>query len=428
MLENSDVDRSVNDCPTKGWRRFIRQRKSGKTAGKFDIYYASPEGRILRSLRDVSRYLKNKEIELSLELFNFKRNSERQRNTVYTRLKENDFHASEYFSKERKPSDREELEAVLSLRSIAKKHCGKLGNETYRSCLAIEENVTQKTNFKSDTEKEPASSITPQLGSSGSRENLHPCRLVNTLQECTKYNSQSTDISCDLRTSVANENTLVSSTLTEKCNSVNLVDTSNSVENFKFGLINSSPRVCNVNINEEESKLSGTVNLSSTSGMDATAKAAKTQSSVNLSINSDWCTTRYSQRNELSVTQNSFASCNDDVTKKAVACTSQYFKKKGAMLTRDSFDEKQENLLVKFEYIAPGLQKFYRIKYKPPHSPFHLVQEELFHDPWKLLVATIFLNKTSGQNAIPTLWKFFESFPDAETTSMADPAEIASRC
>jgi len=32
----------------------------------------------------------------------------------------------------------------------------------------------------------------------------------------------------------------------------------------------------------------------------------------------------------------------------------------------------------------------------PPRSPFNLVQENLFHDPWKLLVATIFLNRTTG--------------------------------
>jgi len=32
----------------------------------------------------------------------------------------------------------------------------------------------------------------------------------------------------------------------------------------------------------------------------------------------------------------------------------------------------------------------------PPRSPFNLVQEYLFHDPWKLLVATVFLNRTTG--------------------------------
>lgn len=32
----------------------------------------------------------------------------------------------------------------------------------------------------------------------------------------------------------------------------------------------------------------------------------------------------------------------------------------------------------------------------PPRSPYGLVQELLFHDPWKVLIASIFLNKTSG--------------------------------
>jgi len=32
----------------------------------------------------------------------------------------------------------------------------------------------------------------------------------------------------------------------------------------------------------------------------------------------------------------------------------------------------------------------------PPRSPFNLVQENLFHDPWKLLVAAVFLNRTTG--------------------------------
>ena len=34
--------------------------------------------------------------------------------------------------------------------------------------------------------------------------------------------------------------------------------------------------------------------------------------------------------------------------------------------------------------------------FSPPQSPFGLVQEQLFNEPWKLLVATIFLNKTTG--------------------------------
>jgi len=33
----------------------------------------------------------------------------------------------------------------------------------------------------------------------------------------------------------------------------------------------------------------------------------------------------------------------------------------------------------------------------PPVSPYGLIQEKLYKDPWKLLVACMLLNKTSGQ-------------------------------
>ena len=36
-------------------------------------------------------------------------------------------------------------------------------------------------------------------------------------------------------------------------------------------------------------------------------------------------------------------------------------------------------------------------KWIPPNSPYSLVQEVLYQDPWKLLVATIFLNRTTGK-------------------------------
>uniref|UniRef100_A0A3B4AKD1 Methyl-CpG-binding domain protein 4 n=1 Tax=Periophthalmus magnuspinnatus TaxID=409849 RepID=A0A3B4AKD1_9GOBI len=68
---------------------------------------------------------------------------------------------------------------------------------------------------------------------------------------------------------------------------------------------------------------------------------------------------------------------------------------------------------------SPPKRKVFK-KWTPPRSPFNLVQETLFHDPWKLLVATIFLNKTSGKMAIPLLWQFFEYYPTAEIARVAD--------
>ena len=35
--------------------------------------------------------------------------------------------------------------------------------------------------------------------------------------------------------------------------------------------------------------------------------------------------------------------------------------------------------------------------FTPPTSPYGLVQEQLYREPWKLLIATIFLNRTTGK-------------------------------
>nr|XP_009918075.1 PREDICTED: methyl-CpG-binding domain protein 4 isoform X3 [Haliaeetus albicilla] len=73
---------------------------------------------------------------------------------------------------------------------------------------------------------------------------------------------------------------------------------------------------------------------------------------------------------------------------------------------------------------SPPRRKAFR-KWTPPRSPFNLVQETLFHDPWKLLIGTIFLNKTSGKMAIPVLWEFLKKYPSPEITRTADWKEMS---
>ncbi|KAK3103518.1 hypothetical protein FSP39_019827 [Pinctada imbricata] len=65
------------------------------------------------------------------------------------------------------------------------------------------------------------------------------------------------------------------------------------------------------------------------------------------------------------------------------------------------------------------------VKWTPPKSPYGLVQESLYHDPWKLLIATIFLNRTTGKAAIPLLWKFLNRWPNADKARKADWRDIA---
>ena len=66
-----------------------------------------------------------------------------------------------------------------------------------------------------------------------------------------------------------------------------------------------------------------------------------------------------------------------------------------------------------------------KVKWIPPRSPFNLIQETLFHDPWKLLIATIFLNRTGGERAIPQALKFLERWSTPEDALKADVEDIA---
>lgn len=74
---------------------------------------------------------------------------------------------------------------------------------------------------------------------------------------------------------------------------------------------------------------------------------------------------------------------------------------------------------------VPSRKSQFAPNWIPPKSPFNLIQESLFHDPWKLLIATIFLNRTSGSKAIPVMWDFFKRYPNPEITRMADWKHIA---
>ena len=59
-------------------------------------------------------------------------------------------------------------------------------------------------------------------------------------------------------------------------------------------------------------------------------------------------------------------------------------------------------------------------KWVPPRSPHKLIQESLFHDPWKLLVATIFL-----QRAVPLAIRFLERWNTPELVLEASAEELA---
>jgi methyl-CpG-binding domain protein 4 len=61
----------------------------------------------------------------------------------------------------------------------------------------------------------------------------------------------------------------------------------------------------------------------------------------------------------------------------------------------------------------------------PPRSPYGLIQEDLFPDEWKMLVACIMLNCTSRKQIEKVLPVFFQKWPTAKDLLSEDPAKIS---
>lgn len=57
-------------------------------------------------------------------------------------------------------------------------------------------------------------------------------------------------------------------------------------------------------------------------------------------------------------------------------------------------------------------------------SPFGLLEELFADDPWRLLLSTIFLNRTTRRQVDRTLHDFLLRWPDAESAAAADPADV----
>ncbi|XP_050420928.1 methyl-CpG-binding domain protein 4-like isoform X2 [Adelges cooleyi] len=60
----------------------------------------------------------------------------------------------------------------------------------------------------------------------------------------------------------------------------------------------------------------------------------------------------------------------------------------------------------------------------PPRSPYALIQEDLFHNPWQLLIATIFLTKVTAKLALPKIHEFLQKWPKPENVMQADSEDL----
>ncbi|XP_027343727.1 uncharacterized protein LOC113856194 isoform X2 [Abrus precatorius] len=62
--------------------------------------------------------------------------------------------------------------------------------------------------------------------------------------------------------------------------------------------------------------------------------------------------------------------------------------------------------------------------WNPPHSEFGLIQEGHVHDPWRVLVICMLLNRTTGDQTKKILSNFFELCPDAKSCTKVSREEL----
>uniref|UniRef100_A0A061RHZ0 Methyl-CpG-binding domain protein 4 n=1 Tax=Tetraselmis sp. GSL018 TaxID=582737 RepID=A0A061RHZ0_9CHLO len=63
-------------------------------------------------------------------------------------------------------------------------------------------------------------------------------------------------------------------------------------------------------------------------------------------------------------------------------------------------------------------------KWTPPQSPYGLIQEQVYDDPWKVMLCCILLNKTSITQVRRVIWDLFRMCPTPEAAIATDLAEI----
>ncbi|MAF35784.1 hypothetical protein CL622_01555 [archaeon] len=64
------------------------------------------------------------------------------------------------------------------------------------------------------------------------------------------------------------------------------------------------------------------------------------------------------------------------------------------------------------------------MKWIPPKSPFNLLQEHIWQDPWKIFVCCIFCNLTRRVQAEPIFWETLNRWSTPEAMSNANKIDL----
>uniref|UniRef100_UPI0037E96F07 methyl-CpG-binding domain protein 4 n=1 Tax=Semicossyphus pulcher TaxID=241346 RepID=UPI0037E96F07 len=362
-----------------GWIREVRQRKAGKTAGKLDVYITSPQGLKFRSKASLSAFLlKNGEGNIDISLFEFSA-SKGDDVIIPSKVKHRRRKTKHADGQQEKTQD-----ATLDEPPSKSKRASCLVRSTKEEKVKSTEDtnhiktdiVQKEVALCNDTTDEIVKGCIPAAPSTTEDDFI--------LQRSPQRAGQLREKLLSLAPSINQQNTF----------SVRKDDQTDSQPSVPT--LNIEPATESENEGDDEG------------GGEEIQIHSKGDNKPNPEAEGDADCHQDVQEEVLlpDIAGVSFTPVRDSKNKsKSVEDkrkTSPYFRRNPL---RDG--------------LSPPRRKVFK-KWTPPRSPYNLVQETLFHDPWKLLVATIFLNKTSGKMAIPVLWQFFERYPSAQVTREAD--------
>ncbi|KYO24893.1 methyl-CpG-binding domain protein 4 [Alligator mississippiensis] len=426
----SEVVVACHKVAPNGWEKITKQRQSGKTAGKYDVYFISPEGVKLRSKRALVEYFhKTGETGLKLEDFDF--TTPAQSNTKVRAKKCSAKAVKTAIQKKEHDNTKQEFSAQN----------GKGGGSVQVLQTIDEEQENISVTFTQETEDLVVKERKPKDDSLEVKENgiiekrvqikkarkrsekKNPACTQNKRQRKIPCNKQEVDINKS-KTFQRKNNACASDSGDQNSNDVDTGkcggDTGNALTSDSQSEVNLGAVLAH---SEEASGTTVELACSERSSDDTATKDSEENSAES----------EFGQgKDEMLLQSQDFKSNAQTEISSSQPCDKKSLTSvkllKEDYGPRTQVDRRRTSPYFSSKYNkeapSPPRRKALR-KWTPPRSPFNLVQEILFHDPWKLLIATIFLNKTSGKMAIPALWEFLEKYPSPEVTRTADWKEVS---
>lgn len=391
-----------------GWERVVKQRVSGKTAGKYDVYFISPQGQKFRSRVSLVNYLhQSGETSLKPEDFDF---SVRPKGSIKSGCKGRNTAALTFQLQHQSNSSNRNLRT----RSRWKKDVFPLPS----ACLELQvsgelpnlkedegvHDIASRKVRKSKRKVTVLKEIQTKKTKIGRRKGLpDPVQSDRASQSEPVAQESHLEGTCCISDARARDQALGVTTEEERLGKKKSSCLGPDVEQIPSGIVS---KLCSAKEAEPNNQCEDTFLESEETRTEV--EAAERKEYLHMDISEGGSETDDSSQTEKNPT-------SAKVSQEDTVPRTQIEKRKTSLYFSSKYNKKA---------LSPPRRKAFK-KWTPPRSPFNLVQETLFHDPWKLLIATIFLNRTSGKVAIPVLWQFLEKYPSAEAARTADWRDVS---